>query len=82
MTGKRQRYLLVCLILLACGILIPAGNHLLRAASAVLSLPANLVAVRPPVSVPSFSLFSPRGAPMRSADLQGKVAVIRFWATW
>lgn len=82
MTSKRQRFLLVCLVLLACGILTYAENHLLQAASAVLPLPANLTAVAPPASIPPFSLFSPRDTPIRSADLQGKVAVIRFWATW
>ena len=82
MTSKRRRYLLVCLLLLACCILMPSGSPLLRADSAMLPLPANLTAVSPPVSMPAFSLSDPGGNPMRSVDLQGKVVVIRFWATW
>ena len=82
MTGKRQRYLLVCLILLACSLLIAAATPPLRAANSALPLPANLAAVSPPASMPAFGLPSPTGTTVQSADLQGKVAVIRFWATW
>lgn len=82
MTSKRLRYLLVCLILLACGILTPVGNDFAHAASAALPLPANLAAVAPPVPMPPFNLSTPKGITVRSVDLQGKVVVIRFWATW
>jgi hypothetical protein len=29
-----------------------------------------------------FELPDPDGNPVRSADLQGKVVVVRFWASW
>jgi cytochrome oxidase Cu insertion factor (SCO1/SenC/PrrC family) len=31
---------------------------------------------------PAFTLPDHHGIPMHSADLQGKVVVVRFWATW
>jgi hypothetical protein len=31
---------------------------------------------------PAFTLPDHHGTPMHSADLQGKVVVVRFWATW
>jgi cytochrome oxidase Cu insertion factor (SCO1/SenC/PrrC family) len=31
---------------------------------------------------PVFTLPDHRGTPMHSVDLQGKVVVVRFWATW
>ncbi|HSF32027.1 MAG TPA: hypothetical protein VLK82_16310 [Candidatus Tectomicrobia bacterium] len=31
---------------------------------------------------PAFTLPDHHGTPMDSADLQGKVVVVRFWATW
>jgi hypothetical protein len=31
---------------------------------------------------PSFTLADHHGIPQHSADLQGKVVVVRFWATW
>ena len=82
MTNKRRRYLFICLTLLACGILLVVGNLPARAAGASLTLPPGLTAIAQPVPMPTFSLFSPKGVPMRSADVQGKIVVIRFWATW
>jgi peroxiredoxin len=32
--------------------------------------------------MPVFELPDPDGNPVRSADLQGKVVVVRFWASW
>jgi cytochrome oxidase Cu insertion factor (SCO1/SenC/PrrC family) len=31
---------------------------------------------------PAFTLPDHQGIPVHSADLQGKVVVVRFWATW
>jgi cytochrome oxidase Cu insertion factor (SCO1/SenC/PrrC family) len=31
---------------------------------------------------PAFTLPDHQGTPLHSADLQGKVVVVRFWATW
>lgn len=82
MTSNREGYLLVCLILLACGSILAVGNQPARAARAAPPLPTNLAAVTPPAPAPPFSLLTLKGTAMRSADLQGKVVVIRFWATW
>jgi cytochrome oxidase Cu insertion factor (SCO1/SenC/PrrC family) len=44
--------------------------------------PQGLVAVDSAVSMPEFSLPGLDGATVNSAGLQGKVVVVRFWATW
>lgn len=31
---------------------------------------------------PAFTLSDHQGTPVNLADLQGKVVVVRFWATW
>jgi hypothetical protein len=46
------------------------------------TLPAGLVEVTPPVPLPKFSLPTVQGATMDASSLQGKVVVVRFWATW
>jgi hypothetical protein len=45
-------------------------------------LPEGLAALAQSTSMPVFELPDPAGNPVRSADLQGKVAVVRFWASW
>ena len=44
--------------------------------------PEGLAAPSQPTSMPAFELPAPNGETVRSADLQGKVVVVRFWATW
>ena len=44
--------------------------------------PEGLAAPAQPTSMPAFELPDPNGETVRSADLQGKVIVVRFWATW
>jgi cytochrome oxidase Cu insertion factor (SCO1/SenC/PrrC family) len=34
------------------------------------------------MSMPAFELPDAHGATVRSADLQGKIIVVRFWASW
>ncbi len=46
------------------------------------TLPEGLAAPEQSTSMPVFELPDPDGHPVRSADLQGKVAVVRFWASW
>jgi hypothetical protein len=41
-----------------------------------------LTAVQPPSLTPAFSLPDMNGDTIRSAQLSGKVAILRFWATW
>ncbi len=44
--------------------------------------PEGLAAPGQPTSMPAFELPDPNGETVRSAELQGKVVVVRFWATW
>jgi len=44
--------------------------------------PPGLAAPPQPTAMPDFSLPDVGGTTVRSADLQGKVIVVRFWATW
>jgi cytochrome oxidase Cu insertion factor (SCO1/SenC/PrrC family) len=44
--------------------------------------PPGLTAVSPPTPMPSFSLPALDGTTVDSTSLQGKVTVVRFWATW
>jgi cytochrome oxidase Cu insertion factor (SCO1/SenC/PrrC family) len=44
--------------------------------------PESLAVVNPSTPVPTFELPHAQGTTMRSADLQGKIVVVRFWATW
>jgi cytochrome oxidase Cu insertion factor (SCO1/SenC/PrrC family) len=44
--------------------------------------PAGLSPLSTPALMPSFNLSSVDGTLFDSAKLQGKVVVVRFWATW
>jgi cytochrome oxidase Cu insertion factor (SCO1/SenC/PrrC family) len=46
------------------------------------TLPEGLTAPSASTSMPAFELPDGNGATIRSADLRGKVIVVRFWATW
>jgi cytochrome oxidase Cu insertion factor (SCO1/SenC/PrrC family) len=46
------------------------------------TLPEGLAAPGQSMSMPVFELPDASGATVRSADLQGKVIVVRFWASW
>jgi cytochrome oxidase Cu insertion factor (SCO1/SenC/PrrC family) len=46
------------------------------------TLPEGLAAPGQSTSMPEFELPDANGETVRSADLQGKVVVVRFWATW
>jgi cytochrome oxidase Cu insertion factor (SCO1/SenC/PrrC family) len=46
------------------------------------TLPEGLTAPSSSTSMPVFELPDANGATVRSADLEGKVVVVRFWATW
>ncbi len=47
-----------------------------------LALPQGMQAPSQPATLPAFELPDPGGNIVRAADLQGKVVVVRFWATW
>jgi cytochrome oxidase Cu insertion factor (SCO1/SenC/PrrC family) len=66
---------------LLLGLLLPLSP--LRApAAASPTLPEGLATPAQATSMPAFALPDPDGNPVRSADLQGKIIVVRFWATW
>jgi len=44
--------------------------------------PEGLTALGQPTSMPAFELPDPNGETVRSASLQGKVVIVRFWASW
>ena len=46
------------------------------------ALPQGMQAPSQPITLPAFELPDPDGNLVRAADLQGKVVIVRFWATW
>jgi hypothetical protein len=64
------------------GVLIVCSLPLPGTSGAGAPLPAGLFEVSPPVPLPKFTLPTLQGAPMEVSSLQGKVVVVRFWATW
>jgi cytochrome oxidase Cu insertion factor (SCO1/SenC/PrrC family) len=44
--------------------------------------PMGLAEVKPAVPMPTFTLPDVNGAVFDASTLQGKVVVVRFWATW
>src|SRR5215510_1023308 len=44
--------------------------------------PEGLIAPSSSTTMPMFELPDANGETVRSVDLQGKVVVMRFWATW
>jgi hypothetical protein len=82
MTSTRSWYLLVCLTLCISGVGLPGERLVARAAEKVPAPPPGLAAPGQPTPMPEFSVPGLTGTPIRSADLRGKVVVVRFWATW
>jgi len=74
---KRQHLRLFLLL----GILLTLSPLSLRAAEQP-NPPEGLIAPSPSTSMPVFELPDANGETVHSADLQGKVIVVRFWATW
>ena len=46
------------------------------------ALPQGMQAPSESVTLPAFELPAPDGSVVRAADLEGKVVVVRFWASW
>ena len=78
----RRHAVRLCLWLLLPlgGILIlnPLGLH----AAEQSNPPEGLATPSPSTSMPVFELPDANGETVRSVALQGKVVVVRFWATW
>ena len=72
------QHLRLCLLL---GILLTLGSLFTHATGSP-TLPEGLAAPGQSMSMPVFELPDANGATVRSADLQGKIIVVRFWASW
>ena len=64
------------------GVLLTLGSMVTSGAAASLTPPPGLSAPAQPTPIPDFSLVDSNGTTVRSADLQDKVVLVRFWATW
>ena len=74
----KGQYLRLFLLL---GLLLTLSPLLTHAAGSP-ALPEGLAAPSPSTSMPVFELPDADGETVRSVDLQGKVVVVRFWASW
>ena len=68
-------------LLLLLGVLLTLSPLGLRAAEQP-GPPEGLAAPGPSTSMPAFELPDANGETVRSTALQGKVVVVRFWASW
>ena len=69
-------------LLLMVGALVALGPGKTNAWGGNATPPAGLIAVNPATPMPSFQLPAVDGSTVTSADLQGRVVIVRFWATW
>ena len=46
------------------------------------AVPQGMQAPSESLTLPAFELPAPEGNVVRAADLEGKVVVVRFWASW
>ncbi len=77
----RKLYRSVCWLLMA-GIALLLGSSAGIATAKPVAPPPGLGEVKPDTPMPTFSLPSVNGETFDSSKLQGKVVVVRFWATW
>jgi cytochrome oxidase Cu insertion factor (SCO1/SenC/PrrC family) len=82
MTARLKICMPIWLILTTLVMGLTLGSMSASGAELSLPPPKGLVSNAPPTPIPAFSLATLDGTTMRSADLQGKVVVVRFWATW
>jgi cytochrome oxidase Cu insertion factor (SCO1/SenC/PrrC family) len=76
---KTSPALWLCLIV---GIALTLASTARLAASQPVEPPMGLAEIKPAVPMPAFTLPAMGGATFDSSALQGKVVVVRFWATW
>ena len=70
------------LLLIIIGVVIMIASYEALAAGSFPNPPAGLTAPEQPTTVPDFQLPQVNGKDIGSADLRGKVVVMRFWSTW
>lgn len=68
--------------LLIVGVVVTLGTVGVSAQGEQIQPPAGLTEVSPVTLMPVFQLPAMNGSTVNSSDLQGKVVVVRFWATW
>ena len=67
---------------LIAGIVAMLGTMATHVSSEILHPPPGLIEASPTVPMPDFQLPDVNGSNVSPAQLQGKVVVVRFWATW
>jgi cytochrome oxidase Cu insertion factor (SCO1/SenC/PrrC family) len=67
---------------LIAGIVVMLGIMATRVSSNTLHPPPGLTEVSPTIPMPDFQLADVNGSAVGSAQLRGKVVVVRVWATW
>ena len=82
MTGTRKGHVRMWLLLFIYSAACILARPEAPVAEPALPPPAGLAAPGQPTPMPDFSLPGVNGTTVRAADLQGKVVVVRFWATW
>jgi hypothetical protein len=82
MTVQQKVHVPVWLTLILCSAILTLGEMVRHALADPPAPPPGLAAPRQPTPMPDFSLPAVGGTSVRAADLQGKVIVVRFWATW
>jgi cytochrome oxidase Cu insertion factor (SCO1/SenC/PrrC family) len=82
MTARPQVQIPGWLAVVIGGVLLTLGSMATSGVADSLTPPLGLSAPAQPSPIPTFSLVDSNGTTVRSADLQGKVVLVRFWATW
>jgi cytochrome oxidase Cu insertion factor (SCO1/SenC/PrrC family) len=82
MTARPQVQVQGWLAMVMWGVLLTLGSMATSDAAGSLTPPLGLAAPAQPAPIPAFSLVDSNGTTVRSADLQDKVVLVRFWATW
>jgi hypothetical protein len=82
MTKTPKVHVQVWLALTLCSILLVLGSKGMHVRADPSAPPPGLAIPRQATPMPDFSLPDVDGATVHAADLQGKVIVVRFWATW
>jgi cytochrome oxidase Cu insertion factor (SCO1/SenC/PrrC family) len=75
-TVCRRRWRSLATLALLLGLTVGAAT------SETLQPPMGLVEIKPAAAVPTFHLPGLSGTTFHSSALQGKVVIVRFWATW